>query len=394
MKYTWQGINNSGEVENGWLIAANKKSAQHSLAKQNIGITKLSLCLEFSIGKKIKSKDIQNFLEQLASLFNAHLTLEQALVITKKNLSEAMRALVSKIEADIQSGLSFSAALEKHPKYFKSIDCKILAAGEQSGALAELTDQLAHFKKRLLEIKQKICKALFYPVSILLSSLLISFGMLRFVVPQFESMFASFNSTLPLYTRTIIAASDWLIAHQGLLLLLIGSVLASLMYLIKKQPKVRRWLFIGLYHCPLIKQYLIQAMSIRFCRVLTTLLSAGLASFEALQLANQSICNPYTAWHLQRLEQQVATGSSLAQALRQTNIFPSQLLSFIQVGEASGQLAALTTQVADYYQQQLDQSLDQLSKLLEPMIMLIVATLVGGLIIALYLPIFQMGAVV
>ena len=394
MKFSWHGINAQGEMVSGTLSARNKANALALLANDRIGVSKLTPIFQWRSDKRIKPKHIQALIEQLAQLLKANITLEQALQIAKQNSLTAMRGLITSIEHSLQQGASFSQALAEHPKSFKVIDCQIVAAGEQAGALDQLLLQLSQFKQRLSAVKSKIRKALFYPCSILICSIGIGFGMLRFVVPQFESMFASFNNTLPLYTRTIIAASDWLIAHQlsllGVLILLIAGLLLSY----KKSPRFKKALYRLLYCLPLIKIYLMQAQVIRFCQVLSTVLHAGLASFPALQLACRSISNPLHQRLLTQLQQHVEQGSALSDALAAIAIFPLQVTSFLQVGEASGQVAEQAQRLADYYQHQLDQSLDQLSKLLEPIIMLIVATLVGGLIIALYLPIFQMGAAV
>ncbi len=396
--YIWTGKDRAGKVAKGELHVTNQAIAKAQLRKQGIAIKSVKRKPKplFSPRKKpIKPADIAIFARQLATMMKAGVPLVQAFDIVIDGLDNpSMKELVLTIKNEVASGTGLAPSLEKHPQYFDDLFCSLVAAGEQSGALETMLDRVATYKEKTEALKSKIKKAMSYPIAVVAVSIIVTGILLIKVVPQFAATFSSFGADLPAFTLFVLGLSDFAIANWYIILALV--IAGSVGF---KEARVRSKRFSDnvdalSLRLPVVGDILNQAVVARFSRTLSTTFAAGVPLVEALDSVAGAAGNAVYAKAINNIRDEVTAGLQLNQAIRNTNLFPSMLLQMVAIGEESGALDEMLDKVASYYEEAVDNSVDGLTSLLEPLIMSVLGVLIGGLMIAMYLPIFQLGAVV
>jgi len=396
--FAWEGTDRKGNRVKGESRAGTIALARADLRRQ--GITPLKLRKKSSSifsnrKKKITSKDIAIFSRQLATMMSAGVPMVQAFdIVGRGHNNPAMQEMVLSIKADVEGGTSLTTALRKHPLYFDDLFCNLVEAGEQAGVLETLLDKIATYKEKTESLKSKIKKALFYPTAVIVVAILITSIIMIFVIPQFKDLFSSFGADLPGFTLLVIKISDfvarWWWAILGVTIA--GVVTAANIW--KRSPKFRETLDRLLLKVPVIGAIMHKAALARFCRTTATMFTAGVPLVEALQSVSGATGSAVYGQAVLKMRDDVATGQSLTLAMRQQGLFPHMVIQMVTIGEESGALDDMLSKVADFYEEEVDNAVDALSSLLEPLIMVVLGTVIGGLVIALYLPIFQLGSVV
>ncbi len=396
--FAWEGTDRRGNRVKGESRAATIALARADLRRQ--GITPLKLRKKSSSifsnrKKKITTKDIAVFSRQLATMMSAGVPMVQAFdIVGRGHNNPAMQEMVLSIKADVEGGTSLTAALRKHPLYFDDLFCNLVEAGEQAGVLETLLDKIATYKEKTESLKAKIKKALFYPTAVIVVAILITAIIMIFVIPQFKDLFSSFGADLPAFTRMVISISD---VVAGWWWAILGAVVAAIVIatnIWKRSPKFRETLDRLLLKIPVIGSIMHKAALARFCRTTSTMFAAGVPLVEALQSVAGATGSAVYEKAVLTMRDDVATGQSLQLAMRQQGLFPHMVIQMVTIGEESGALDDMLSKVADFYEEEVDNAVDALSSLLEPLIMVVLGTVIGGLVIALYLPIFQLGSVV
>lgn len=399
--FTWEGIDRNGRKLTGNSQAENVTKLRASLRQQGIAAQKVrrkSTLLSLSQGprkKKITAGDIAVLTRQLSTMLNSGVPLVQAFdIIGRGHENPSMQKLVLGIKDDIEAGISLSEALRKHPMYFDELVCNLVAAGEHAGVLDTLLDKIATYKEKTESIKKKIKKALFYPTAVLIVAFIVTAILLIFVVPQFEELFRGFGADLPSFTLLVIHLSD---AFQEYWWLILGGLSATVVAFIQAHKRSRR-LAHGVdrasLRIPIIGAILRKAALARFARTLATMFAAGVPLVDALESVAGATGNRVYGQAVRAMREEVASGQQLQWAAGRTELFPHMVVQMIAIGEEAGSLDAMLAKVADFYEEEVDNAIDSLSSLLEPLIMVILGILVGGLVIAMYLPIFKLGSVV
>ncbi len=396
--FIWHGINHKGLRVSGQQQAPNVNTVKINLIKHGITPLKIKRQTKHIISRrnqKISNKAIADFTSQLAMLLQTHIPLSEALqIIAEGYKPSALKTMVLSLKKQLESGNTFSNALQQFPKHFNTIYCGLTHAGEQSGTLTTLLSELADYQKRMLTLKNKVAKALFYPIIVLVIAVCITTGLLVFVVPQFQNVFANFGAKLPWFTQCVIKLSD-LVQQYGLTMLVsLFAVVLSFRFLLARSLSFKRNLDVFLLKLPLIGNIIKTATLARLLRILATTTRSGIPLIDALTLANKSMTHYRYKQAMNNIISEVSAGTALNQAMNNSRLFPARAIQMIAIGEQSGSLDIMLEEIAKLYQTLLDNILDYLSKLLEPAIMMILAVLTGGLVIAMYLPIFKMGAVI
>ncbi len=396
--FVWEGVDRKGTRVKGEAQASNEILLKADLRRQGINplkVKKKPKPLFGSKGKKIIPKDIAVFSRQLATMMTAGVPLVQAFeIIGRGHEKPAMQELIMNIKNDVESGTALSHSLEKHPKYFDDLFCNLVDAGEQSGALETLLDKIATYKEKTEELKGKVKKALFYPTAVLVVAFIVSGILLLFVVPQFQELFQGFGADLPAFTQMVINLSEFMQAYWWLVLFGIGGLVFVFINTKKRSAAFRRGLDKASLKIPVVGQILEKSAIARFARTLATMFAAGVPLVEAMDSVAGATGNAIYQEATLRMKDEVATGTQLQQSMRSTGLFPNMVVQMVAIGEESGSLDEMLGKVADFYEQEVDNLVDGLSSLLEPLIMAILGVVVGGLVIAMYLPIFKLGAVV
>ena len=395
--FVWEGVDRKGTRVKGEAQASNEILLKADLRRQGINPLKVKKKPKplFSGGKKIVPKDIAVFARQLATMMTAGVPLVQAFeIIGRGHEKPAMQQLVMNIKNDVESGTGLADSLAKHPKYFDSLFTNLVNAGEQSGALETLLDKIATYKEKTEELKGKVKKALFYPTAVLVVAFVVSGILLLFVVPQFQELFEGFGADLPAFTQFVINLSEFMQQWWWLVLLGIGGVVFGFVNAKKRSPAVRRSLDVFSLKVPVVGNILEKSAIARFARTLSTMFAAGVPLVEAMESVAGATGNALFEEATLKMKDEVATGTQLQQSMRATNLFPNMVVQMVAIGEKSGSLDDMLSKVADFYEQEVDNLVDGLSSLLEPLIMAILGVVVGGLVVAMYLPIFKLGAVV
>lgn len=400
--FTWAGKNREGVDMKGQTQGPNLTSVKANLRQQGINPTRVRKQASlFGLGggkrrkKKITATDIAVFARQTATMMGAGVPLVQALdIIAKGSDNPALAELVGDVRNNIEGGSTFAEALSHHPKHFDELFINLVAAGEASGALDALLERIATYKEKTEAIKAKVRKAMFYPGAVITVAIGVMGILLYFVVPQFQALFQGFGAELPAFTRLVIHLSE--LIQKWWWLILIGIVIATFLFVNarRKNYKFRRLIDRLLLKLPIIGNILYKSVVARFARTLSTMFAAGVPLVEALDSVAGASGNLLFEEGIRQMRAQVATGQQLQLAMANTGLFPSMTRQMVAIGEESGSLDAMCTKVADIYEQEVDNQVDALSSLLEPFIMVIIGVLVGGLVIAMYLPIFQLGSVV
>ena len=395
--FTWEGTDRKGTKVKGEMTGLNPALIKAQLRKQGINPTRVrkkSVSL-FGKGKKIKPMDIALFTRQLATMMSAGVPLLQAFDIIGEGFDNPnMRKMVDDIKQDVAAGNSLANSLRKQPQYFDDLYCNLVDAGEQSGALETLLDRVATYKEKTEALKKKIKKAMTYPAAVIVVAVIVSAILLIKVVPQFQSVFEGFGAQLPAFTLMVIAISEvlqewWLLVLGGLFVLAF-----VLRHFYKKSEKFRDAVDRGLLKIPLIGSILYKSAIARYARTLATPFAAGVPLVDALDSVAGATGNVVFRNAVEKIKGDVSTGMQLNFSMRTTGVFSSMAIQMTAIGEESGSLDEMLSKVATFYEDEVDNMVDNLTTLMEPMIMAVLGVLVGGLIIAMYLPIFQLGSVV
>ncbi len=396
--FLWEGVDRKGTRVRGESQAVNEILLKADLRRQGINplkVRKKPKPLFGGKGKKIKPGDIAVFARQLATMMTAGVPLVQAFeIIGRGHEKLTMQELVLNIKNEVESGTGLADSLEKHPKYFDSLFCNLVNAGEASGALETLLDKIATYKEKTEELKGKVKKALFYPTAVLIVAFIVSAILLIFVVPQFQDLFQNFGADLPAFTQFVINLSEFSQKYWWMILLAIGAAVAAFINAKKRSPAVRRSIDVIALKIPIIGNILEKSAIARFARTLSTMFSAGVPLVEAMESVAGATGNTLFEEATLRMKDEVSTGTQLQQSMRSSGLFPNMVVQMVSIGEESGALDDMLSKVADFYEQEVDNLVDGLSSLLEPLIMAILGVMVGGLVIAMYLPIFKLGQVV
>ncbi len=395
--FAWEGTNKQGAKVKGEIGGQNPALVKAQLRKQGINPTKVrkkSVSL-FSAGKKIKPIDIALFARQMATMMKAGVPLLQSFDIIAEGLDNPnMRKLVEDIKQHVAAGNSFASSLRTRPVYFDDLFCNLVDAGEQAGALEDLLDRVATYKEKTEALKAKIKKAMNYPIAVVVVAVIVSAILLIKVVPQFESVFANFGAELPGFTQFVIGISQGLQKWWLIILIVFFGVFFVLGEAKKRSEGFRNWIDRVALKAPVVGDIIYKSSVARYARTLATTFAAGVPLVEALDSVAGATGNIVFKTAVQKIKGDVSSGMQLNFSMRTTGAFPSMAIQMTAIGEESGALDMMLDKVASYYEAEVDNAVDGLTSLMEPLIMSVLGVLVGGLIIAMYLPIFQLGAVV
>lgn len=395
--FTWEGTDRKGAKVKGEISGQNPALVKAQLRKQGINPTKVrkkAISL-FSAGKKIKPMDIALFTRQMATMMKAGVPLLTSFDIIGEGFDNPnMRKLVDELKQEVAAGNSFAASLRKKPQYFDDLYCNLVDAGEQSGALETLLARVATYKEKTEALKAKIKKAMNYPIAVIIVALIVSAILLIKVVPQFQSVFSGFGADLPAFTLMVVALSEFLQEWWLLIIIGLAGIIFALQMTHKKSEKFRNAIDRGALKTPIVGDIIYKSSVARFARTLATTFAAGVPLVEALDSVAGATGNVVFKTAVNKIKQDVSTGMQLNFSMRTTNVFPSMALQMTAIGEESGALDAMLDKVATFYEDEVDNMVDGLTSLMEPLIMSVLGVLVGGLVIAMYLPIFQLGQVV
>ncbi|MGI9237119.1 MAG: type II secretion system F family protein [Woeseiaceae bacterium] len=395
--FLWEGTDRNGKKVKGKSLANNEASVRADLRRQGVVPTRIRKQRQalFSGGGRIETADIAIFSRQLATMLAAGIPLVQAFeIVGNGHENAAMQKLILGIKADVEGGSALAEALAKQPLYFDDLFVNLVEAGEQAGALETLLDKIATYKEKTEAIKKKIKKALTYPAAVLAVAFIVTTILLIFVIPSFEDLFQGFGADLPGFTRMVIDLSAFVRAKGFYIVVVIGAALGAFFYFKKRSRPFRHFLDRLMLKTPIIGPIMQKASIARYARTLSTMFAAGVPLVEALESVAGATGNIVYEVGVLEMRDEVATGQRLQQAMENTDLFPNMVIQMIAVGEESGSLDQMSAKVADFYEEDVDNAVDNLSSLLEPMIMAILGVLVGGLVVAMYLPIFKLGAVV
>jgi type IV pilus assembly protein PilC len=395
-QFLWEGKDKRGNKVRGKALAANEAALRADLRRQGVAATRVKApSSAFRSGGKVQPQDIAVFARQLATMMSAGIPMVQAFeIIGNGHEKPAMQKLVLDIKGTVEGGSTLHEALAKNPLYFDDLFVNLVEAGEQAGALETLLDKIATYKEKTEALKKKIKKALFYPAAVLIVAVIVSCVLLIFVIPQFESLFKGFGADLPAFTQMVVNMSKFM-QHQGwIVLILVGAAVYAFLYFHKRSRNMRRVLDRMMLKFPIIGPILIKSAIARFARTLSTMFAAGVPLVEAMQSVAGATGNIVYEEATLRMKDEVATGQRLQRAMENTGIFPNMVVQMIAVGEESGSLDTMSAKVAEFYEAEVDNAVDSMSSLMEPAIMAVLGVLVGGMVIAMYLPIFKLGSAI
>lgn len=394
--FVWEGTDKKGKRIKGKMLGVSEAAVKADLRRQGVLAKKVRKEVQlFKSGKKITTEDIALFARQLATMLQAGIPMVQCFdIIGNGHDKPSMQKLVLAIKGDVEAGTTLHEALAKHPLYFDDLFVNLVEAGEHAGALETLLDKVATYKEKTEALKKKIKKALFYPAAVLAVAIIVTVILLIFVIPQFESLFKGFGADLPAFTQMVINLSKFVQDQGWWMALLAGAGGYAFFYFKKRSRPMRRALDRMLLKAPVIGPIMVKAAIARYARTLSTMFAAGVPLVEALTSVAGATGNIVYEEATIKIRDEVSTGQRLQRSMEQTNLFPNMVIQMIAVGEESGSLDSMAAKVADFYEADVDAAVDSMSSLLEPLIMAILGVLVGGLVIAMYLPIFKLGAVV
>lgn len=392
--FAWEGKDKTGKVMRGEIRAGGEALVQATLRRQGILVTKVKK-QAFKRGGKIKEKDITLFTRQLATMMKAGVPLLQAFdIVGKGAANQAVAKLLMDVKADVETGSSLNQAFRKYPLYFDSLFCNLVAAGEAAGILDSLLDRLATYKEKILAIKSKIKSALFYPIAVIVVAIIITAVIMIFVIPSFKGVFKSFGADLPAPTLMVIAMSDFMVENWYILFGIMGGALYGFFYMWKRSEKMQIVMDRLFLRLPVFGDIIRKATMARWSRTLSTMFAAGVPLVEALDSVGGASGNYVYRMATKQIQSEVSTGTSLTVAMQNANVFPNMVIQMVSIGEESGQLDAMLSKVADFFEAEVDDAVEAMSSLMEPMIMVVLGTLIGGMVVAMYLPIFKLGSVV
>jgi len=394
--YLWEGMDKRGKKVKGQMQAGGEAVVNSLLRKQGITVTKVKKqSTLFSGAKKVTEKDITLFTRQLATMMKAGVPLLQAFdIVGRGHSNPSVQRLLAEIKADIEKGSSLTQSFARHPLYFDALYCNLVGAGESAGILEAVLDRLAVYKEKILAIKSKIKSALFYPVSIIVVAFVITAVIMIFVIPAFKDLFSSFGADLPGPTLVVMAMSDFFVQWWWAIFGGIGGGIYFLLQAWKRSRKVQMFMDRIMLKLPIFGVVIEKATIARWTRTLATMFAAGVPLVEALESVGGASGNQVYVEATQKIKAEVSTGTALTVAMQNTELFPNMVLQMAAIGEESGSLDSMLNKVADFYEAEVDDAVAALSSLMEPIIMVVLGVLIGGMVIAMYLPIFKMGSVV
>lgn len=384
--FLWEGRDKQGRVIKGEMRAGGESVVAASLRRRGIIATKIRK-QSFARGRRISEKDLALFTRQLSTMLRAGVPLMQCFdIISRGHGNPSMSRLLNDIRMDVETGTSLNQAFRKYPMYFDALFCNLVAAGEQAGILESLLDRLALYKEKLLALKGKVKKALFYPTMIIIVAALITAIIMVFVVPSFKQVFANFGADLPAPTLFVIAMSDFFVSYWYVALLGVGGSSYFTYTVWKRSAHVQMWVDRMLLKPPVIGELITKASIARWSRTLSTTFAAGVPLVDALDSVGPASGNAVYKEATKLIQNEVNVGTSLAVAMQNSGVFPPMAVQMTGIGEESGSLDSMLTKVADYYEREVDESVDALTSLLEPLIMVVLGVVIGGIVIAVYLP--------
>jgi type IV pilus assembly protein PilC len=392
--FVWEGKDKAGKTVRGELRATGDAVVNATLRRQGIMVTKVKK-QAFKSGGKVSDKDITLFTRQLATMMKSGVPLLQSFdIVGKGHANPAVSRLLFELKTEVETGSSLNQAFRKYPLYFDPLFCNLVAAGEQAGILETLLDRLATYKEKILAIKSKIKSALFYPVAIIVVAFIITAVIMIFVIPAFKQVFTSFGADLPAPTLVVMAISDFFVSYWWAIFSAIGGGIYFFFESWKRSKKMQLFMDKAMLRAPVFGELVRKATIARWTRTLSTMFAAGVPLVEALDSVGGASGNQVYAMATKAIQGEVATGTSLTVAMQNTQVFPSMVIQMVSIGEESGALDSMLSKVADFFEAEVDDAVEALSSLMEPMIMVVLGTLIGGMVIAMYLPIFKLGAVV
>ncbi len=392
--FEWEGKDRSGKIVRGEVRASGENQVKATLRRQGVLATKIKKRRTRS-GKKIKPKDIALFTRQMATMMKAGVPLLQSFdIVGRGNSNPSVTKLLNDIRADVETGTSLNAAFRKYPMYFDSLYCNLVEAGEAAGILEALLDRLALYMEKTEAIKSKIRSALMYPISVIVVAFVVVTIIMIFVIPAFKEVFTSFGADLPAPTLLVMAISEFFVAYWWLIFGVIGGGFYFFMQAWKRSEKMQATMDRFLLKLPIFGALIDKSAVARWTRTLSTMFAAGVPLVEALDSVGGAAGNYVYASATERIQQEVSTGTSLTAAMGNANVFPSMVLQMCAIGEESGALDHMLGKAADFYEAEVDEMVAGLSSLMEPIIIVFLGTLIGGIVVSMYLPIFKLGQVV
>lgn len=393
--FVWEGVDRTGKKVKGEMLAAGEAVVRQALRRQGITVQKVRKQSVFARTKTITEKDVALFTRQLATMLKAGVPLLQAFdIVARGHANPALQRLLGEIKSEVEAGSSMSQAFRKYPKYFDPLYCNLLHAGEQAGILDGVLDRIATYKEKMLAIKGKIKSALTYPVIVIAIAFIITAGIMLFVIPAFKDLYSQSGADLPALTNLVIQVSDMFTEWWYLIF---GSIIAAIVGIrqaLRRSPRLRALVDRWSLQLPVFGPLIEKATVARWSRTFSSMFAAGVPMVEALDSVAGAAGNAVFAEATYKIRNDVSTGASLAASLQSTGVFPNMLIQMVAIGEESGSLDTMLTKVADYYEREVDEAVASLSSLMEPMIMVILGTIIGTIVVAMYLPIFKMGSTI
>jgi len=389
--FNWEGKDRSGKTLRGEIRAPGQNVVQATLRRQGILVQKIRK-QRLRGGGKVTDKDITLFTRQMATMMKAGVPLLQSFDIVGKGASNpAVAKLLLDVKTEVETGASLAAAFRKYPLYFDALFCNLVAAGEQAGILETLLDRLASYKEKILAIKSKIKSALFYPIAIVVVAFIITAVIMIFVIPAFKQVFESFGADLPGPTVLVMTISDYFVEYWYIIFGVLGGGIYGFMEAWRRSVAVQIFMDRLALRIPVFGELIRKSTIARWTRTLSTMFAAGVPLVEALDSVGGASGNYVYQSATKQIQNEVSTGTSLTVAMQNSNVFPSMVLQMCSIGEETGALDSMLSKVADFYEAEVDDAVEALSSLMEPMIMVVLGTLIGGMVVAMYLPIFKLG---
>ena len=395
-QFSWEGTNRKGQKVKGETSGPNLATVKAQLRKQGVqpGKVKKKATSLFSLGSggKITPLDITFFTRQMATMMKAGVPLVQSFDIVSEGVdNKALKELIALVRDDVSAGNDFASALKKHPKHFDDLFCNLIESGEQSGALEQMLEKVAVYKEKTEALKKKIKKAMMYPAVTLAIASVVTVILLVKVVPTFESMFKSFGSELPAPTKMVVAISEWTQAYWYVMLASVIAFFVGLKQALARSPAFKDKFEAGLLKAPIFGDLIMKAAVARFARVLATTFAAGVPLVEALDSVAGAVGNSVYRKAVLVVRDEVSQGQQMHFAMKATGVFPNMVVQMTSIGEESGALDSMLSKAADYFEDEVDNAVDGLTAMMEPLVMSFLGVVIGGMIVAMYLPIFEMG---
>lgn len=398
--YSWEGRSRKGTIEHGEISAASEAAVRSALRRQQIQAIKIEAKpkdilqgLRFRTRKRVKEKDIVVFTRQFATMIDAGLPLVQCLeILASQQDNVTLKEVLLKVKGDVEAGSTFADALRKHPNTFNELYCNLVTAGETGGILDTILNRLAAYIEKAMNLKKKVKGAMIYPAAVLVIAMVVVVGMLVFVIPVFQKMFADMGGTLPAFTQLVITLSDFMRRY----FLLVGGLLVVLFFVFKRFYKTEKGQEIVddyLLRLPIFGSLIRKVAIAKFTRTLGTMLSSGVPILEGLDIVARTAGNKIIEKAILKTKMSIGEGKTIAEPLGASGVFPPMVVQMISVGESTGALDSMLSKIADFFDDEVDASVAGLTSLLEPLLMVFLGGAIGAIVVAMYLPIFQMASI-